>query len=278
MTGEEIEAIVNGYHGDAFGILGPHAVRKKGRQPRWEVRAFLPHAESPRSWWSAARGARWRRSTRKASSCALPGWRPVAYRISRAPVGRPRSRDRRPVPLRSADLRIRPLPAHRRHALRGLAHARRAHRGERRRERRALRGVGAECGERRRWPASSTIGTRAATPCGGATAACGRSSCPGSATGASYKYNVRSRFAGIPAAEGRPVRVLLRTAAEIGIAWCGTSQYEWQDAAWMEARADDRPAEVADVGLRSAPGKLDARPDGPDRSRTANWRSSWWNT
>ena len=46
MTGEEIEAIVNGYHGDAFGILGPHAVRKKNNQPRWEVRAFLPHANT----------------------------------------------------------------------------------------------------------------------------------------------------------------------------------------------------------------------------------------
>src|ERR1039458_9100668 len=46
MTGEEIEAIVNGYHGDAFGILGPHAVRKKNNQPRWEVRAFLPHADA----------------------------------------------------------------------------------------------------------------------------------------------------------------------------------------------------------------------------------------
>ena len=46
MTGEEIEAIVNGYHGDAFGILGPHSVRKKAGQSRWEVRAFLPHAEA----------------------------------------------------------------------------------------------------------------------------------------------------------------------------------------------------------------------------------------
>ena len=46
MTGEEIEAIVNGYHGDAFGILGPHSVRKKNSKPRWEVRAFLPHADS----------------------------------------------------------------------------------------------------------------------------------------------------------------------------------------------------------------------------------------
>src|SRR5580704_10397729 len=46
MTVEEIEAIVGGYHGDAFRILGPHAVRKKAGQSRWEVRAFLPQAES----------------------------------------------------------------------------------------------------------------------------------------------------------------------------------------------------------------------------------------
>ncbi|MEO8595049.1 MAG: 1,4-alpha-glucan branching protein GlgB [Candidatus Solibacter sp.] len=46
MTGAEIEAIVNGYHGDGFGILGPHATRKKGGQGRWEVRAFLPQADS----------------------------------------------------------------------------------------------------------------------------------------------------------------------------------------------------------------------------------------
>jgi 1,4-alpha-glucan branching enzyme len=46
MTAEEIEAIVGGYHGDAFRILGPHRVRKKGGQARWEVRAFLPQAQS----------------------------------------------------------------------------------------------------------------------------------------------------------------------------------------------------------------------------------------
>ncbi len=46
MTAEEIEAIVGGYHGDAFRILGPHGVRKRRGQPCWEVRAFLPQAES----------------------------------------------------------------------------------------------------------------------------------------------------------------------------------------------------------------------------------------
>ena len=41
----EIEAIVGGYHGDAFRILGPHALADGGETvERWVVRAFLPHA------------------------------------------------------------------------------------------------------------------------------------------------------------------------------------------------------------------------------------------
>jgi 1,4-alpha-glucan branching enzyme len=44
-THEEIEAIVGGYHGDPFRILGPHATAS-GRTRSWEVRAFLPQAES----------------------------------------------------------------------------------------------------------------------------------------------------------------------------------------------------------------------------------------
>jgi len=42
MTSQEIEAIVGGYHGDPFHVLGPHSVTRK----KWEVRAFLPQAES----------------------------------------------------------------------------------------------------------------------------------------------------------------------------------------------------------------------------------------
>ena len=45
MTAADIDAIVGGYHGDPFGILGSHIV-KAGEGKRWEVRAFLPQAES----------------------------------------------------------------------------------------------------------------------------------------------------------------------------------------------------------------------------------------
>ncbi|PYT31691.1 MAG: 1,4-alpha-glucan branching enzyme [Acidobacteria bacterium] len=45
MTASDIEAIVGGYHGDAFRILGPHTIQKRHGRPHWEVRAFLPHAQ-----------------------------------------------------------------------------------------------------------------------------------------------------------------------------------------------------------------------------------------
>src|ERR1035441_5204502 len=57
MTVEEIEAIVGGYHGDAFRILGPHSIRRKGAKARWEIRAFLPQAESAEATVGAERVA-----------------------------------------------------------------------------------------------------------------------------------------------------------------------------------------------------------------------------
>src|SRR6185369_6626001 len=46
MTVAEMEAIVGGYHGDPFKVLGPHRLQKSRGAPRWEVYAFLPHAET----------------------------------------------------------------------------------------------------------------------------------------------------------------------------------------------------------------------------------------
>src|SRR6267378_1370570 len=46
MTVAEMEAIVGGYHGDPFRVLGPHRIQKPRGVSRWEVRAFLPQAET----------------------------------------------------------------------------------------------------------------------------------------------------------------------------------------------------------------------------------------
>ncbi len=46
MTNAEVEAIAGGYHGDPFRILGPHLVRPGRPKAGWQVRAFLPQAET----------------------------------------------------------------------------------------------------------------------------------------------------------------------------------------------------------------------------------------
>jgi 1,4-alpha-glucan branching enzyme len=40
MTPHDVDAILGGYHGDAFSVLGPHRT-----DDGWEVRAFLPQAQ-----------------------------------------------------------------------------------------------------------------------------------------------------------------------------------------------------------------------------------------
>jgi len=46
MTAGELDAIVGGYHGDAFRVLGPHPVDAGDGGTAWVVRAFLPQAKS----------------------------------------------------------------------------------------------------------------------------------------------------------------------------------------------------------------------------------------
>jgi 1,4-alpha-glucan branching enzyme len=53
MTAPEMEAIIGGYHGDAFSVLGPHPINTDQNAPDkkgsgWTIRAFLPQAQSAR--------------------------------------------------------------------------------------------------------------------------------------------------------------------------------------------------------------------------------------
>src|SRR6478672_9008322 len=81
MTVEEIEAIVGGYHGDSFRVLGPHAVRKKkAGAARWEVRAFLPQAESAEVV-AAGQTVAMEKLDAQGFFCATLTGLPAAYRI-----------------------------------------------------------------------------------------------------------------------------------------------------------------------------------------------------
>ena len=46
MTAAEMEAIIGGYHGDPFSVLGPHPINKDNPELGWTIRAFLPQARS----------------------------------------------------------------------------------------------------------------------------------------------------------------------------------------------------------------------------------------
>jgi len=46
MTAAEMEAIIGGYHGDPFSLLGPHPANPGKTSNGWSVRAFLPQAQS----------------------------------------------------------------------------------------------------------------------------------------------------------------------------------------------------------------------------------------
>src|ERR1700733_7482625 len=46
MTAPEMEAIIGGYHGDAFSVLGPHPINSESNTDGWTIRAFLPQARS----------------------------------------------------------------------------------------------------------------------------------------------------------------------------------------------------------------------------------------
>ena len=103
---------------------------------------------------------------------------------------------------------------------------------------------------------------------------------PGIGEGAPYKYYVRSRFARLPADEGRSVwlrdrrcrRIRLRVVADL-------DSYEWKDAGVAgRARPDKDLLKQPDVDLRSAPGIVAAQAERrePELSRAGASRS--WNT
>src|SRR5207248_2663633 len=46
MTAAEMEAIIGGYHGDPFRVLGPHPINTETERPGWVIRAFLPQART----------------------------------------------------------------------------------------------------------------------------------------------------------------------------------------------------------------------------------------
>jgi 1,4-alpha-glucan branching enzyme len=243
MTVEEIEAIAGGYHGDAFRILGPHSIRKKGNQDRWEVRAFLPHVESAEIVVAGDR-ARMGRQHPQGFFCATLAGDPKPYLI------RARLRDGREIeiddPYRfGPQLSDSDLYLHTEGTLHEAWRTLGAHLAEAdgvRGVRFAVWAPNAICvtvaGEFNDWDIRRHPMRRRS---GGVW----ELFLPGLGEGTAYKYNVRSRFAGHQQLKADPFAFYCETPPKSASVVWNPDKYQWNDGAWMATRPR------ADVLLKS---------------------------
>jgi len=239
MTAEEIEAIVGGYHGDAFRILGPHAVRQGRRVTSWEVRAFLPQAESAEVV-SGKQRCVMEKQHPHGFFCAVLNGEPQDYRIhAQLFDGRAIEIDDpyRFGPLISdSDLYL-----YTEGTLYEAYHTLGAH----------LVQVGGVSGVRFAVWAPNAENVSLAGEFNDWDVRCHamrrRSGgvweifIPGLAQGAAYKYYVRSRYAGYQQLKADPFAFYCETPPKSASVVWDAGEYQWQDSQWMEARASANP-------------------------------------
>ena len=198
-------------------------------------------ARTPRTarWWCGRSGrpprrstSSWRDGTHSALEQVHPGGvfegrikgakLPLAYQLEVDYGDSGHDHDRRPVPLPADDRRARRAPARRGPPRGAVGAPRRARARGRRRRRHRVRGLGAVGARACPSSATSTTGTGASTRCArSAPPASGSCSCPASAPGARYKYEILAPGRRDPP-EGRPGRVRDRGAAQDGRRSCTT--------------------------------------------------------
>ena len=253
MTAEEIEAIVGGYHGDAFRILGPHSVRKRGGQARWEVRAFLPHAESAQLLAGDQR-CEMSKQHDHGFFCATLNGDPCEYRI------RARLWDGREIefddPYRfGPQISDTDLYLHTEGTLHEAWHALGAH----------TTGSNGVPGVRFAVWAPNAVSVTVTGefndwdirrhPMRRRNGGVWEIFMPGLGKGAAYKYHIRSRFGGYQQLKADPFAFYCEPPPKSASVVWEIDRYQWQDAAWMEARAKTEwlksPVAIYEVHLES---------------------------
>ena len=253
MTAEEIEAIVGGYHGDPFRILGPHSIQKKGEQDRWEVRAFLPQVE----WAEVACGAQHAEMTKRHQMGFFVGClegNPCRYII------RARLWDGRDVEIEDPyrfgpQLLDSDLYLHTEGTLYEAYRTFGAH----------VSSVDNVPGVRFAvWAPNALNVTLAGEfndwdirrhPMRRRSGGVWEIFLPGLDEGAAYKYHIRSRFAGYQQLKADPYAFYCETPPKSASLVWNFGKYQWNDAAWMDSRAATdwlkAPISIYEVHLES---------------------------
>jgi 1,4-alpha-glucan branching enzyme len=253
MTVEEMEAIVGGYHGDAFRVLGPHSVRKKGGQARWEVRAFLPQAESA----AVVIGDEARPMEKKHAQgffCGSLAGEPRAYRL-RSKLWDGSEIEFDDPYLYGPQVSDTDLYLHTEGTLQEAYRVLGAHvltidgtAGVRF----AVWAPNAEnvtvTGEFNEWDVRRH-------PMRRRNGGVWEIFIPGLGEGTAYKYNIRSRFAGYQQLKADPYAFYCEMPPKSASVVWDIGKHQWNDAAWMEARAKTEwlkaPLSIYEVHLES---------------------------
>ncbi|MDR3701448.1 MAG: 1,4-alpha-glucan branching protein GlgB [Candidatus Sulfopaludibacter sp.] len=235
MTAEEIEAITGGYHGDAFRILGPHVVRKKAAQTRWEIRVFLPQAEAVEVQLGGERVAMPRIHPQGFFCVAVNGeMQPYLLRA--------RLYDGRDVEIEDP-YRFGPqisdsdLYLHTEGTLHEAWRTLGAHLVEVEGIRGARFAVWAPNAENVTVTGEFNDWDVRRHPMRRRSGGVWELFIPGLRQGTSYKYNVRSRFAGYQQLKADPYAFYCETPPKSASVVWDTNRYTWNDAPWMEGRA-----------------------------------------
>jgi 1,4-alpha-glucan branching enzyme len=252
MTRDEIEAIVGGYHGDAFRILGPHAVNRK-KTPNWEVRAFLPQAAEAEVITDTETVLMKKAHAGGFFIGSLDGEpKPYRLRVKTCTGESAEFEDpyRFPLLLTDFDLHLysegtnyesyRNMGAHPAvvEGVAGVRFAVWAPNAE----------VMSVCGDFNQWDTRRH-------PMRQRNAGIWELFIPGLGHGSTYKYFVRSRFVGYQQMKTDPYAFYCETPPKsASIVW-DLEKYQWGDSAWMEARAKrdwlKEPVSIYEVHLES---------------------------
>jgi len=253
MNAAEMEAIVGGYHGDAFNVLGPHPVGVETNKRKWEIRAFLPQA---RAAFVLENGAEtpMRKEHREGFYIANAKREPASYRIRIEDYqGGTRVLDdpyRFGTIITDFDLHL--------HGEGNLQEAWKAF-GSHMTTLDGVAGVRFAV-----WAPNAIVVSVAGDfndwdtrrhPMRLRTAGVWEIFIPGAKSGDSYKYFIKSRDRGHQQLKSDPYACRTEVPPKSASVVCDLSTYEWRDSEWMKRRAEGNllrePVSIYEVHLES---------------------------
>src|SRR3974377_2428876 len=254
MTAEEMESIIGGYNGDSFRVLGPHAVRRKGSQTRWEVRAFLPQAQSADGVTADGERVPMSKQHPQGFFCAAMQGERQSYRLHALLWDGRQVEFEDPYrfgpQISETDLYL--LGEGTLNEAWNTLGAHLAENGGVCGVRFAVWAPNAECvsltGEFNDWDTRRHPMRRRD---GGVW----EIFMPGLDEGATYKYHVRSRFAGYQQLKADPYAFYCETPPKSASVVWNTEKYQWSDSEWMGGRGNTEcvksPVSIYEVHLES---------------------------